>query len=342
MRSPRLLAILVFVLSGCATFAGGPDPHTTGPAVDRVPRVAGRDYFESEDWVVAIARRGDTPRRLAARFLGNARHAWMIEDYNETATLRPGQRVVIPKRAWNVTGVEPSGYQLVPVLVYHDIGPQPKGRMLIGVQTFAEQMRYLKTNGYRVVSLREFYDFISTNRQLPRKAVVLTFDDGYKSFVQYAYPILKDLGFTATLFVYTDYVGAGRKALGWDDLIRLAREGFQIEGHSKTHSDLRRRRDESDAEHAQRVRTEMELPQRLFRQRFGQASRFLAYPYGAVDAAVIQGARDQGYVAAFTVRREGNGAFVHPFRIRRSQIYAEMSLEDFAKNLNVFSHESLR
>jgi peptidoglycan/xylan/chitin deacetylase (PgdA/CDA1 family) len=338
MAYPLLLAVSLVVLAGCATLDAGP----AGAPIDRSERVAGRDYFESEDWVVVLARREDTPRRLAARFLGDARHAFMIEDYNETATLRPGQQVVIPKRPWNVTGVEPSGYQLVPILVYHDIGPEPKGRMLIGVKSFAEQMRYLKTNGYRVISLRDFYDFISMNRQVPRKSVVLTFDDGYKSFLEYAYPVLKDLGFTATLFVYTDYVGAGRKALAWQDLARLAREGFEVEGHSKTHNDLRRQPGEDEADHARRVRAEMEVPQRLFQQRFGQAARFLAYPYGAVDDAVIEGVREHGYVAAFTVFREGNGAFVHPFRVRRSQIYAEMSLEDFAKNLNVFSHESLR
>ena len=103
-------------------------------------------------------------------------------------------------------------------------------------------MRYLKEQGYRVISLSEFHEFLSLRRQLPRRSVVITFDDGYKSFMQYAYPLLKQLGFTATLFVYTDYVGAGRNALNWDDLTKLDADGFQVEGHSKTHSDLRRRR----------------------------------------------------------------------------------------------------
>jgi hypothetical protein len=49
-----------------------------------------------------------------------------------------------------------------------------------------------------------------------------------------------------------------------------------------------------------------------------------------------------GYVAAFTVRRQGNPAFVSPLTIHRSQIYADMSLEDFAKNLTLFQEEDLR
>jgi len=52
--------------------------------------------------------------------------------------------------------------------------------------------------------------------------------------------------------------------------------------------------------------------------------------------------REQGYVAAFTVRRESNPSFVRPLQISRSQIYSEMTLEQFARNLNLFHQEHLR
>jgi peptidoglycan/xylan/chitin deacetylase (PgdA/CDA1 family) len=298
--------------------------------------------FESEDWFVTFARAGDTTESLGARFLGDARRAWVIEDFNDVTTLAPGQKVVIPRHDWNPGGVAPDGYQLVPILTYHDVAPQAKGRLVIAVKSFDEQMRYLKTNGYRVVTLREFHDFLARGRQLPRRAVVVTFDDGYRSFLTHAYPILKELGFTATLFVYTDYIGAGRNALGWEDLRRLAAEGFEIEGHSKTHADLRRRQGEPDAEYHRRLRSELEIPQRLFRDRLGRPAEFLAYPYGAVDDDVIPAVRDYGFRAGLTVLREGNSAFVPAFRVRRSQIYADMTLEDFVRNLNTFAPEGLR
>ncbi|MBI4636351.1 MAG: polysaccharide deacetylase family protein [Candidatus Rokubacteria bacterium] len=346
----RLLALgcAALLSTACATVEPRPPAETPPP-----PRAAEApapppkreilpEAFESDDFIVAFARAGDTSESLALRFLGDRARAWMIEDYNDTATFEAGQEVVIPKRAWNLAGVGPSGYALVPVLVYHDIGREARGRLLIAARTFEEQMRFLKSNGYRVVSLREFYEFIALKRQMPRKAVVLTFDDGYKSFLQYAYPVLKELGFSATLFVYTDYVGAGRNALGWDELRKLAAEGFQIEGHTKTHSDLRRRPNEPEAEHLKRLRAEMEIPQKLFRERLGEPGQFLAYPYGATDDAVIERVRESGYAAGFTVLREGNPSFVPPFRARRSQIYSEMTLEDFAKNLNTFNEEAIR
>jgi peptidoglycan/xylan/chitin deacetylase (PgdA/CDA1 family) len=344
-----VLGVAALWLGACAGMRSVPPTAPPGqppPAPSRPPARGAAapvpETFESDEFFVTIARTGDTPADIAARLLGDPRKAWMIEDFNRTSTITTGQEVIVPKRPWNPSGVESTGYQLVPVLTYHDIGPQAKGRLVISVKSFEEQMRYLKDQGYRVISLSQFHDFLSLRRQLPRRAVVITFDDGYKSFMQYAYPVLKELGFPATLFVYTDYVGAGRNALSWDDLATLAAEGFQVEGHSKTHSDLRRRPGESEAEHARRMRAEMEGPQKLFEQRMGRPARFLAYPYGAADEGVVQHTREYGFVGGLTVFREGNASFAPLFRIRRSQIYSEMTLEDFVKNLNTFAAEPIR
>src|SRR4029434_2143210 len=102
------------------------------------------------------------------------------------------------------------------------------GRMVLAAKSFEEQMRYLKAQGYRVISLRDFVEFGRLGRQLPRRSVVLTFDDGSKACKTYANALLKERGFTATLFVYTDYVGAGRSSLSWAELRELAAEGFDV------------------------------------------------------------------------------------------------------------------
>ena len=76
-------------------------------------------------------------------------------------------------------------------------------------------MRLLHDEGFQAVSLADFLAFAAGRRQLPRKSVLLTFDDGYRSFMQYARPVLKDYGFSATLFVYSDFIGAGGGSRGW-------------------------------------------------------------------------------------------------------------------------------
>jgi peptidoglycan/xylan/chitin deacetylase (PgdA/CDA1 family) len=343
LRRLSAIVALAMLAAACATTdpsappkpstASAPPPAPTAPALP--------EFFESERWIVTFARDGDTAESLAQRYLGDVSKAWMVEDYAGTRTFVGGQEVVIPRRDWNPAGVTPNGYELVPILTYHNIGPESKGRMVLGARKFAEQMRYLHAEGYRVVSLRRFLDAVTEHRQLPRKSVVLTFDDGYKSFQQYAAPVLKELGFTATLFVYLDYVGAGRNALSWQDLKDLAADGFDVQAHSKTHADLRRAANEPEAQYIRRMQSELGQPLSRLRQQIGSADA-LAYPYGYWDDHLLRQVREHGYAAAFTVRRQTNPTFVMPLRINRSQIYGDMTLEEFIRNLNVFHAEEIK
>lgn len=332
------IAISLATLSACSSSVSTPVPGSGSPA-----RAATASALaESEDYIIAPVLAGDTYEQLAERYLGQASKSWMIEDYNEGQPLMAGQSVVIPKKSWNPVGVYPNGYQLVPILCYHDIGPAAKGRLLIGEKTFQEQMRYLKNNGYRTVTLNEYYEFLTQKRQLPKKTVLITFDDGYKSFMRYAYPALKEVGFTATLFVYTDYLGVGGNALSWPELRKLLDDGFQIEAHSKTHSDLRRTSSEAASAHQERLRNELEVPLPLFQKNMGSPVKFLAYPYGAQDEAVVERTKKAGYMAAFTVRPQSSYAFIDPYRIHRVQIFSDMKIDEFARFLNVFHGEVLK
>jgi peptidoglycan/xylan/chitin deacetylase (PgdA/CDA1 family) len=344
------LGAVALLAGACATAAPDP-PSADGAAPPRTARTAPApaprveplpDAFRSDDFIVTFARAGDTAETLAARHLGEAGKSWMIADYMGKSSFAAGEEVIIPVRPWNPAGVEPSGYQLVPILCYHNLDRQAKGRLVLAASAFEEQMRYLKREGYHVVSLKEFVEFMSFKRQLPRKSIVLTFDDGYRAFKEFAYPVLKELGYTATLFVYTDYVGAGRSALSWEDLKELSAAGFDVQGHTKTHGDLRKAPNETDAQFARRMQVELEQPLGQFQQRLGSRPHFLAYPYGRQDDDVVKKAKEYGYIAAFTVRRQGSPAFVSPLRGHRSQIYSEMTLEDFIKNLNVFAAEELK
>jgi peptidoglycan/xylan/chitin deacetylase (PgdA/CDA1 family) len=311
-------------------------PHAPAAPVEPLP-----ESFESDDFVVVLAKAGDTAESLAQRHLGDRTKAWMIEDYNGAASFTAGREVVVPKRAWNPSGVEPRGYQLVPILCYHNLGPQTRGRLVMSASAFEEQMRYLKREGYHVITLRQFLEFTALRRQLPRKTVVLTFDDGWRSFKEFAYPILKELGYPATLFIYTDFIGA-RIALSWAELKELAQEGFDVQAHSKTHEDMRRKPTESEDEYTRRMQAELVQPMALFQQRVGQPPRILAYPYGAHDEGVVKRVREAGYIAALDVRRQGNPSFTPALTIHRAQIYSEMSLDDFIRNLTVFSEETIR
>ena len=162
MRSIGLL-LLCLILAGCGA--------ATSTSSSRRFRPTARPGSFSNQRIMSSSspEAGETTQSLAAKFLGDANKDWMIEDYNGTATLTPGQAVAIPKRPWNLSGVTSTGYQLVPVLTYHDLAPAAKGRMVMGAKGFEEQMRYLKANGYRVISLKEYVEFVSLQRQLPQE-----------------------------------------------------------------------------------------------------------------------------------------------------------------------------
>jgi peptidoglycan/xylan/chitin deacetylase (PgdA/CDA1 family)/nucleoid-associated protein YgaU len=343
-RRPALVLGLMLVAAACSTTRQAQTRTESGPTAQQAPaRPSARasEVFESRDFVVTMARPGDTPETLAARHLGDPRKKWMIEDYMGVRTLAEGQEVVIPKHAWNPVGVYPWGYQLVPVLVYHNISAQDKGKLSIAARTFDAQIRQLHAEGFQAISLADFVAFTTGRRQLPRKSVLLTFDDGYKSFVQYARPILKDYGFGATLFVYSDFIGAG-SGLSWQELRTLSDQGYDVQAHSKSHANLRRKEGESEAAYAKRIEAELAYPLTLYKKHLPRPVDALAYPYGEMDEELIPLVAKYGYAAAFTVRRQSNPAFVSALKISRAQIYSDMTTKDFTKNLVVFHDEEVK
>jgi peptidoglycan/xylan/chitin deacetylase (PgdA/CDA1 family) len=343
-RRAVLVAGLILAVVACSTTRQAQTPTESTPGAQPIPRRPGAGdagVFESRDFVVTMARPGDTPETLAARHLGDPKKKWMIEDYMGVRTFSDGQEIVIPKREWNPVGVYPWGYQLVPVLVYHNISAQEKGKLSIASRTFDAQIRRLHDEGYQAITLADFRAFTAGRRQLPRKSVLLTFDDGYKSFLQYARPILKDYGFGATLFVYSDFIGAG-SGLSWQDLRTLSEQGYDVQAHSKSHANLRRKEGESEAAYAKRIEAELAYPLTLFKKNLPRPVDALAYPYGEMDDELISFVAKYGYAVAFTVRRQSNPAFASVLKISRSQIYSDMTAKDFTKNLIVFHDEEVK
>src|SRR5262245_44588341 len=98
--------------------------------------------------------------------------------------------------------------QTPPVLCYHRIGgPLELGVTRVSARTFRRQMEHLARAGWKTLTLDEFTPGRRPGVSRAERAFLLTFDDGYASLAEHAFPILADLGFTATTFVITDYVG---------------------------------------------------------------------------------------------------------------------------------------
>jgi peptidoglycan/xylan/chitin deacetylase (PgdA/CDA1 family) len=170
----------------------------------------------------------------------------------------------------------------VDILMYHSIGDEA-GPTSIPASTFARQMELLVETGCSVASLGALAKYQRGELELPARTVMITFDDGFSDFADAAFPILKRLGLTATVFLPTgclggreSWVGANvppRPLMSWSVVQDLAKEGVDFGGHSVTHTDLTTL---APAE----LRDEIGRSQKDIEDKLGKPTETFAPPYG--------------------------------------------------------------
>jgi peptidoglycan/xylan/chitin deacetylase (PgdA/CDA1 family) len=296
----------------------------------------------AEDFVIVKTTAQDTFSSLAAYYLKDPKKGWLIAEFNRTTTLIPGQELIIPSSPFNKGGLKAEGYQTVPVLVYHNFSKKRSDKTAVGQDDFEAQMKYLKQNGYHVVSIDQLLDFINYKEQLPEKSIVITFDDAWRSIFDIALPILIKYGFTATFFIYTDFIGGG-KAMTWKQIETLSKIGFDIQCQTKTHRNLAvLKKNESFKEYFRSIEMEISYPKKLIKKKLDIDCKYLAYPYGETNNLVVALLKKYGYQAAFTIERKSNPFFIDKYRICRSVIYGSYDMDEFKSNLSVFQKNELK
>lgn len=171
----------------------------------------------------------------------------------------------------------------VPVLAYHSISENlfgkldPYHQINTSVSVFSQQMKWLRQAGYRTVDLPEMMNALDTGQDLSR-TVVLTFDDGYQDFYSDAFPLLKQCGFTATVFLASDRIRnvaacvEGADYLTWREIRELHAQGISFGSHSVTHADLRSLGPEQ-------IDYELGYSKETIEQEIGAAVESFSYPF---------------------------------------------------------------
>jgi len=292
---------------------------------------------------VVRAEQSDTLTTLAQRYLNDRTKGWLIAEYNDIHSVIPGQEIIIPLKPFNKAGLFPTGYQTVPVLSYHRFtkNKKSKNRMVVTKAAFEAQMRYLKNNGYTVITLSQLFAFLDFKDQIPQKSVAITIDDGFRSAFDIAYPILKRNGYPATFFIYTGLVGSSN-AMNWGQVQELKQNGFDIQSQTRTHRDMSKMLEGEDFKsYVSRLEKEITWAQKNIRDKIAITPVFMAYPYGRWNHLVIALLKKHGFRGGFTVRRGSNPFFADNFQMKRSMIYGTYDLNTFKKNLNTFVKEGL-
>ena len=343
---PRARCVFLIVLlaglgltTGCAweNFGfGNWEPTTAGDKPEK------RVVFRSEDYAVVRLNGKESPASLAREYLGDSGKAWLIEEANRGAAFAKDQMIVIPLKEENRGGLTPEGFQIVPVFCYHHFAATCDSSLCTPTSVFEQHMKALKEGGYSVISTADLSEFLAFRKTIPKKAVAINLDDGYRSTYEIAYPILKKYGFTATLFIYTSFVGASKNAVTWEQLRAMKADGFEVGSHSVSHVDLARKLvGESEKEYLARVRRELLVSKQILDDKLGQNTQYIAFPYGEFTPAVLNLCEEIGYRVGFSVKAGGNPFFSDPLTLKRDQIL-KRDMESFSAKLKIMQTIPLR
>jgi peptidoglycan/xylan/chitin deacetylase (PgdA/CDA1 family) len=184
---------------------------------------------------------------------------------------------------------------------------------------FEAQMKDLKDRGITVISMQDLLAWKRGEKNIPPRCAVISFDDGWKSQYEVAWPIMKKFGYPFTMFIYTEGVRGGSlgggEAITWEQLADMRDNGIDIEAHTATHQDLREghnimlastggkraRTKLTGPQYEQWVRNEVVGSKELLEQRLGIKVNCFAVPFGNYNEHVKELARNAGYEAMFTV-----------------------------------------
>jgi peptidoglycan/xylan/chitin deacetylase (PgdA/CDA1 family) len=199
----------------------------------------------------------------------------------------------------------------IQILMYHQVGDFPAMQThratYCDYRRFGTQMRYLKLAGYTVLSMTEALQCVKGDRPIPPRAVVLTFDDAYENFYEYALPLLQLHGFPATVYAISGMLGQSATWLAEDGhaapplmtgarLRELRSARIEIGSHSVSH--IRLAGQSPDVVRAQVAQSKAALEDVL-----GTSVDHFCYPYGSHDLHAVQAVAEAGYLTGTTCER---------------------------------------
>ena len=215
--------------------------------------------------------------------------------------------------------------------MYHYLSNPPpdadKTRLDLSVtpENFEAQLQYLTDNGYTAVSLYDLYNYLNGGPALPKKPVILTFDDGYRDAFTQAFPLLQKYKMTATFFIVSDFLYAHNpEYLTWLQVMRMSRAGMHIENHTRSHIDLRNRNEA-------KLAWEFLGAEESIQYFTGKRPMFFCYPSGRYDDNVIKLLKSANIYGAVTTEDGNVHTLSDSFTWKRRRVHGSTTLAQFAE-----------
>ncbi len=230
------------------------------------------------------------------------------------------------------------GKKKVPILMYHSISHSTNRKFkqfTVSPFLFAEQMSYLHQHAYVPITVTQFVNGLSQgDSALPERPVILTFDDGFADFFTDALPVLKQYGFSATMYIITAFVNstscwlqrereASRPLLTWHQITQMHASGIEVGAHTHTHPQL-------DMLSASSAQNEIVISKKILEDHLGQKVSSFAYPFGYYTPTTQRLVQAAGYTSACAVKHAMSSASTNPFVLARLMVKPTTNIKIFA------------
>ena len=197
-------------------------------------------------------------------------------------------------------------HSVVPILLYHRLGPAATDAMTVRTAVFSAQLEYLKAHDYTVIPLRRLTDYLAGKAPAPpARAVVICADDGHKSVYTELFPLIRSDHIPVTLFIYPSAISNASYALTWQQLHEMQDSGLvDIQSHTHWHPNFKKEKARLAPQSYEKfVRVQLVKSKDVLEKQFGKSVDMLAWPFGIYDNELISAAQAAGYVAAFYIER---------------------------------------
>ncbi len=192
----------------------------------------------------------------------------------------------------------------VSILGYHDFRDHGGTSMLISEPNFRVQMEAIRDSKIPVIPLIDVLAWKRGEKNIPEEAICITMDDGYVGVYQYAYPVLKEMGFPFTVYLYKKYVNIGGRSMKWEQIKEMMEHGCEVASHTVTHSVLTKKGTKTNAEYELWLLGELKESKEFLEEHLGKKCLSVAYPYGNYSDTIMELAQQVGYEAGVTVANQ--------------------------------------
>ncbi|MEK6647195.1 MAG: polysaccharide deacetylase family protein [Candidatus Firestonebacteria bacterium] len=227
----------------------------------------------------------------------------------------------------------------IPILMYHHVKNDPvpfEASFTVSIDNFEQQMQYLNNKKYNIITLEDLISAVKSNEKILAKTCVITFDDGYENFLDFAYPVLQKYNFVATVFLTSGCIGdiskwdakyVNAKLLSKEQICELSKNGISFGSHSKTHPHFSKLN--SDEILREIVESKKEIEGIL-----GKRINTFSYPYNEYNFNIEKLVEKAGFDCACAIRSHNRTVTENVYALRRINVKNSDKLFQFSRKIS--------